>query len=78
MRREQVVSISSCSHSTATCPPKPALIVDAIEASRRRAVPSGGLANLLLPLKRLMPDRFFDRVRRKSLELPKTPAGRQR
>jgi hypothetical protein len=35
------------------------------------------LANLLLPLKRLMPDRFFDRVMRKSLELPKAPARRQ-
>jgi hypothetical protein len=55
------------------------VIVDAIEARRPKTrYPVTGTAKLLLPLKRVMPDRFFDRVMRKSLKLSRAPAGRER
>jgi len=54
-------------------PPEPVarVIVDAIEAERPRtryAVTS--MARLLIPLRRLLPDRFFDAAFRRSLKLP--------
>ncbi|MGE5275972.1 MAG: SDR family oxidoreductase [Acidobacteriota bacterium] len=54
-------------------PPEPVarVIVDAIEAERPRtryAVTS--LARLLIPLRRILPDRFFDAAFRRSLKLP--------
>lgn len=54
-------------------PPEPVarVIVDAIEADRPRtryAVTS--MARLLIPLRRFLPDRFFDAAFRRSLKLP--------
>jgi NAD(P)-dependent dehydrogenase (short-subunit alcohol dehydrogenase family) len=54
-------------------PPEPVarVIVDAIEAERPRtryAITT--LARLLIPLRRILPDRFFDAAFRRSLKLP--------
>lgn len=47
------------------------VILDAIESSNPRTrYRVGGMAKLLLPLRRLLPDRFFDRRMKKVLRLP--------
>jgi hypothetical protein len=48
------------------------IVVDAIESERPRTrYRVTGMAKLLIPLRRLLPDRFFDAAFRRSLKLPK-------
>jgi NAD(P)-dependent dehydrogenase (short-subunit alcohol dehydrogenase family) len=47
------------------------VIVDAIESPRPRTrYPVGRIARALLPLKRLLPDRWLDRMMRRTLHIP--------
>jgi NAD(P)-dependent dehydrogenase (short-subunit alcohol dehydrogenase family) len=47
------------------------VILDAIEAERPRTrYPVGLMAKVLIPVKRLLPDRWVDRMMRKSLKMP--------
>jgi NAD(P)-dependent dehydrogenase (short-subunit alcohol dehydrogenase family) len=51
------------------------VIIDAIESERPRTrYPITSLSRLLIPLKRLMPDRYFDRQMKKMLKLPDPPS----
>lgn len=50
------------------------VVVDAIESRRPRPrYPVGSIAKALVPLKRVLPDRWFDAIMRRSLKVPSGP-----